>query len=73
LDKPLGHGVADARHDDGNRRGYLLDRGQDGPWAGNHVHLETDQLGHEVGEALRLALAPARLGHEMRSIHVAKR
>ena len=72
LDKPLAHRVGDARDDDGNRRGCLLQRGQHGPWGDNHVHLETDQLGHEVGEALRLALAPARLGHEMLAIHVAK-
>src|SRR5262249_56915717 len=35
----------------------------------NHVHLETDQFGREVRETLDLALPPARLGHEVLSIH----
>ena len=72
LDEPLTYRVAGDRHDDGDRRGRLLERAQRRPGGDNHIHLETDQLGGQTGEALRPALAPARFGHEMLSVHVAE-
>jgi hypothetical protein len=72
LDEPLGHGVGAGRHNDRDRRGCLLERGQRWPGGDDHVHLETDQLGSQDGVALGLALSSASLGHEMLSIHVAE-
>ena len=52
LNKPLAHRVAGARHDDGDRRGRLLERGQHWPSGDDHVDPETDQLSRQVREAL---------------------
>src|SRR6266511_1676225 len=72
LDVPLAHRVAGARHDDGDRRGRLLERGQHGSGGDDDVNLQTGQLGGQTGQAIWPAFAPAWLGHEMLSIHVAE-
>src|SRR5262249_270845 len=74
LDEPLPHRVFGASHDDRDRRSRLFGRlgRRCVPRKDYKIHLETDELGDEGRVALGPAFCPARLGHEMLSVHVAE-
>jgi hypothetical protein len=69
----LGHRIPSERHDDRDRAGGLLrgtDRGaSDGQ---DDIHLESDQLGREVGQSLDLSLGIALLDDEVLPLDVAQ-
>jgi len=62
--------VEGGSHDDGNRRGCLLECRQRWSRREDHVDSETDYLGNTFAEAIGPPFSPAPLGHEIPSVHV---
>ena len=72
-DEPLPHRIRGARHHDRDRaRGVLGSAGRGGASCHNHVHLEPDQLGRQVGEPLVLPLRIAVLNDEVLALDIAE-
>ena len=72
-DDARGNSVADAHHDDGYRCGSLLGRKGSRCASGHEdVNLEPDQLGRQVGEAIKLPSAQPGLDDNVLPLHVAQ-
>jgi hypothetical protein len=65
-DEPAPNRIGNGEHDDRDRRGGVLGRhDREGRRCGDDIDLQPDQLGREVGQAVRPALRESRLDDDV--------
>ncbi len=71
LNEPRSDGIADGDHDEGNRRGYALDRQRRGrSGSDDQVDIECRELGNELGESPVITFCPAVFDDDVPSLDV---